>query len=318
MRGKSILVIVIAVSIFISGPTTIAVEPSFQGLGFLLPDWPLSNAIAVSADGSVVAGYSQIGDGYYEAFRWTESGGMVGIGDLPGGRFQSTAGDITADGSVIVGQSESTIHREAFRWMQAGGMVGLGDLPGGALDSCANGVSDDGSVVVGSGRSGPGYEAFRWTQTSGIVGLGDLPGGSFWSVANAVSGDGSVVVGRGSSSSGAEAFRWTESDGIVSLGGGEAKDITADGTVVVGTNYGVGAFRWTESGGMESLEGLSSATAVSGDGSVVVGSALWTESRGAVLIKDLLENEFGLDLTGWALHSAYGISEDGTTVVGNG
>ena len=34
---------------------------------------------------------------------------------------------ISADGSVVVGQSRD----QAFRWTQATGMVGLGDLPGG-------------------------------------------------------------------------------------------------------------------------------------------------------------------------------------------
>ena len=59
------------------------------GLGDLpLGDLPgvnfLSDAQAVSADGSVVVGGSSSG-GTLEAFRWTEGGGMVGLGLLPGG-----------------------------------------------------------------------------------------------------------------------------------------------------------------------------------------------------------------------------------------
>jgi probable HAF family extracellular repeat protein len=44
----------------------------------------------VSADGSVVVGYGNSDSGF-QAFRWTEDAGMVGLGDLPGGPFGSTA-----------------------------------------------------------------------------------------------------------------------------------------------------------------------------------------------------------------------------------
>jgi probable HAF family extracellular repeat protein len=74
---------------------------------------------------------------------------MVGLGDLPGGNFYSFAMDISADGSVVVGGSESGAGSEVFRWTNAEGMVGLGNLPGGD-NSYALGVSGDGSVVVGS------------------------------------------------------------------------------------------------------------------------------------------------------------------------
>ena len=68
-----------------------------------------------------------------EAFRWTQAGGMVSLGDLPGGAVQSTARGVNADGSVVIGDGTSASGTEAFRWTQAGGMVGLGDLPGGSF-----------------------------------------------------------------------------------------------------------------------------------------------------------------------------------------
>ena len=52
-------------------------------------------------------GYSDSASGN-EAFRWTSSGGMVGLGDLPGGGFSSDAFGVSYDGSVVVGQSSST------------------------------------------------------------------------------------------------------------------------------------------------------------------------------------------------------------------
>src|SRR5262245_37489475 len=48
--------------------------------------------------------------------------------------------------------------------------------------------------------------------------LGDLPGGQFASRANDVSADGSVIVGSSYSASGLEAFRWTSGGGMVGLG----------------------------------------------------------------------------------------------------
>ncbi len=37
-------------------------------------------------------------------------------------------GGLSADGSVVVGVSNSASGTEAFRWTAGGGMVGLGDL----------------------------------------------------------------------------------------------------------------------------------------------------------------------------------------------
>ena len=75
------------------------------GLGDL-PGASASAAFGTSADGSVVVGYS-IFVSSSEAFRWTSGGGMVGLGELPGGSFTSDAFSTSADGSVVVGGSES-------------------------------------------------------------------------------------------------------------------------------------------------------------------------------------------------------------------
>src|SRR5262245_25705618 len=65
-------------------PDTARASAAFMGIG------GVSSALDVSADGSVVVGVSDFGSGP-EAFRWTEAGGMVGLGDLPGGDFWSLA-----------------------------------------------------------------------------------------------------------------------------------------------------------------------------------------------------------------------------------
>lgn len=296
-------------SFAVSADGSVAVGSSFSGVGYnnqafrwtsggmvglgFLPGGINSFAFAVNANGSVVVGTSS-NAGVDEAFRWT-SGGMVGLGFLPGGTYSGARG-VSADGSVVVGTGDSTSvgGGEAFRWTSGGGMVGLGLLPGGTY-SDAFGVSADGAVVVGRGdstKAAGNDEAFRWTS-GGMVGLGFLPGGTY-SLAYAVSADGSVVVGVSNSANFSnEAFRWT-SAGMVGLGtlpgghGSQANAVNADGSVVVGASdspSGPQAFRWTTSTGMKSVQGLlvasgvnttgwklETATGVSADGTVIVGT----------------------------------------------
>ncbi|MCH7965585.1 MAG: hypothetical protein IH852_16800, partial [Bacteroidetes bacterium] len=314
-------------------------QASFEGLGDLPGGFFESTALGVSADGLVVVGVGNSANGD-EAFRW-ENNVMIGLGDLTGGVFQSRAIGVSADGSVVVGAGVSENGNEAFRWTVSGGMVGLGDLPGGNFSSSANDVSANGSVVVGKGTIFAEF-AVRWI--GGIIDtLGDLPGGQNSSVAFAVSADGSVVVGLGFSANGIEAFRWVN-DVMIPLGdlpGGtfqsRAYGVSADGSVVVGystsENGSFEAFRWENNvmiplGDLPGGQFFSIANSVSADGSVVVGQGntannggeafIWTASDSMRLLQDILVSKYGLDLNGWVLKTANGISEDGTVIVGIG
>ena len=152
-------------------------QASIQDLGdlrFIAYSKPSS----ISADGSVVVGWSFSASGQ-EAFRWTQGGGMVGLGDLPGGKYKSSASAVSADGLVVVGWSNSPSGREAFRWTREDGMVGLGDLPGGMFKSSATDVSADGSAVVGRSSPTHGGEAFLWTPAGGMRNLTDVLEGDF-------------------------------------------------------------------------------------------------------------------------------------------
>lgn len=191
------------------------------GLGDLADgkEWPFSEARAVSSNGEVVVGRGESENGL-EAFFWKDDH-MVGLGDLPGGSFNSEANGVSKDGLVVVGRGLSEDGLEAFLWTETEGMIGLGDLPGGDFSSQARAISDDGSVVVGGSQSMNGIEAFFWTESAGMIGLGDLPGGDFSSIAIGVSSNGSIVVGKSSTDEsfpfGHEAFIWTISDGMKSL-----------------------------------------------------------------------------------------------------
>lgn len=295
----------VALSLATAPIAALAAPPEFRGLGELAGGSVRSTATAVSADGSVVAGYSESENGT-EAFRWSLKTGMYGLGTLGGSPFMSNGRAISADGTLIFGDSvafdldPNTVAVEAFRWTKSaispdGFMESLGDLPGSIAFAHCNGCSADGSVAVGSGTSeasGSGSsEAFRIVGANPIEPLGDLPGGSFFSVATGVSADGSVVCGHSSSvlsgPSSAEMFRWTESDGMEALGdlpGGASNScalaISADGATIVGygsDSEGVQAVRWTAQTGIELLGDLpggfvsARANGVSGDGSVIVG-----------------------------------------------
>ncbi len=83
-------------------------------------------------------------------------------------------------------------------------------------------------------------------RASVFVGLGDLPGGQYFSRATDVSADGLTVVGFSETAHGSQAFRWTAGGGLVGLGNSNdlsmAWAISGDGSVVVGSrDYGVGA-----------------------------------------------------------------------------
>src|SRR5690606_28324950 len=78
-------------------------------------------ARAASYDGSVVVGYSSVGEGWIllpMAFRWSASAGMAALPLLNGGN-QSLAMDVSDDGRVIAGSATNGALAGAFhavRW----------------------------------------------------------------------------------------------------------------------------------------------------------------------------------------------------------
>lgn len=185
-------------------------DGSMVSLGFL-PGGDMSQAYAISADGSIIVGTGRNGSSYNEAFRWTSESGMVGLGFLPGG-FYSGANGVSADGTIIVGASDNASgNLAAFRWTNNGGMVDLGFLPG-TNESSASSVSADGSIIVGSSRMVGGSSpavAFLWDSTHGmrslqevLTDLGvDLTGWQLTGAAD-ISADGNTIAGFGWNPSG--------------------------------------------------------------------------------------------------------------------
>ena len=317
-------------------------QATFEGLGFLVESIDqYSLATGVSADGSIVTGTSASEyDGMVvgEAFRW-ENGEITGIGMLfppPGVTPYSRSNNISADGTTIVGYSTSFNSIpglfEAMRWTLNTGMEGLGDLTPSDYWSESLAVSDNGSVVVG--RSYMTGQAFRWEN-----GVMESLSVDYTAEAWGVSADGSIVVGTGFIDGTQQAFRWTQEDGMQGLGspiGGYsvAYNTSANGNIIVGYQFSssVEAFKWDEVTGMIGLGFLpggshSEAKSISANGDIIVGFSdsnlgsaafIWSEETGMQNLKELLENEYGLNLAGWSLFDATAVSADGKTIVGVG
>ena len=113
--------------------------------------------------------------------------------------------------------------------------------------------------------------------------------------------------------------------------GSIATSISDDGVTTVGTSGGVG-FRHTAGTGTEPLGSLPDSNGearplgISGDGSIIVGTAhagaddaafIWDEVEGMRALEQVL-SLLGVDLTGWDLKEATGVSDDGRKVVGWG
>jgi len=317
---------------------------SFQGLVHLTGG-SCSEATAVSADGSVVVGTSCTASGV-QAFRWTATGGIVGV-PIPEGLIKSWATDVSADGNFVVGygrKNDSVLYGyEGFRWYVSGNIDRIA-APG--VNITAVGISGDGSIVVGtSWGTGIEEEAFRWTAAEGLTRLAGLHSGEVRISVEAISADGLVVVGHRiyDGTPYRDCFHWTEGDTV----GFDAHTVNAtssDGSVVVGglDNHETQlfeAYRWTRETGLCLLGTClpnfhSRALGVSGDGSIVVGyvqnnsgfdeqkAFIWDEEHGMRLLQDVLEDDFGLDLSSWHLAEpwaswrATAVSDDGLTIVG--
>jgi probable HAF family extracellular repeat protein len=177
-----------------------------QDLGVLNPSgaYRASEAYGASGDGSVIAGYSTIGDeGTVRAIRWTSSGGLQNLGTLAGDTT-SWANGVSKDGTTVIGRSTNDGYvNHAIRWTEGAGMVGLGELAAG-YESDARGANADGSLIVGTAGVLAGNRAFIWSAAMGMVDLNaylsqkhfDL-GGVTFTDALTISADGSTILANG-------------------------------------------------------------------------------------------------------------------------
>lgn len=234
-------------------------------------------ASSVSADGAVIAGDGSTINGQ-RVFRW-KSGAFTEIGPSP--VFSSgytSSGIVSGDGLVIAGYNVTLLPcDEAFRWTESGGLV--------SARACMRprALNHDGSVIVGEATvsefpqalrltvqtleslscvdppAGPIDQTVRAVTPSGHMAVGYCGGGAMWAAGDppillhsafqpyGISGAGTVVVGQGGFTG--RAAIWDQFNGV--------RDLQS----VLESDFGLSTVGWT----------LSVATAISTDGSTIVG-----------------------------------------------
>jgi probable HAF family extracellular repeat protein len=127
-------------------------------------------AYGVSSNGLVIVGESKTLGGAVHAFKYTVSGGFTDLGTIEGSGA-SQASDASADGSVIVGNSDvpSLSAYHAFKYTDAGGMVDLGTL--GGTNSEATSVSANGAIIAGNSQvaGDAAWHPFIYTNSAMVL-----------------------------------------------------------------------------------------------------------------------------------------------------
>ena len=333
----------------------------FIGAGFGASD--------ISADGSVVVG-NTINDSLYQQGRWTSDTGFVLLGRATGPVFGTGAGapQVSYDGtrvsSTITGANDAYI--TAGIWTEGQGWQEVFPplLPSQMLLDSSYGsawaLSGDGSTLAGlywrdrQTFGGGSAHAFSWNETDGPTGLGGSMTADS-SRANGVNEDGSVVVGWERIDPGQwQPAVWVAGNKTILANthiSCEARAVNDDGTIVVGWSYDPAnamrvAAKWVWDGNawneellgilpntpIGPLGGWSYATAISGDGSVILGTNrfidngpfstqtgfIWTQATGMVDVLDLLDDN-GIELPdGFQIDGLTAVTPDGSKIVGFG
>jgi uncharacterized membrane protein len=160
---------------------TLLINSALEGITFIEGGPTLFGEPEISDNGKVVVGSFSTGEfDNGQPFRWTKETGVVYLGPLPDGKRTVSVRGVSADGSIIVGNSEvdvdNIIHlaggvvaaREPFIWDAAHGPRYLFDML-----KTEYGLSD---ALAGWGRLGNVYAVSGDGRT--IVGLGVNPDGN--------------------------------------------------------------------------------------------------------------------------------------------
>jgi probable HAF family extracellular repeat protein len=271
------------------------------GFDYYPDDAVVSEATAVSEDGSVVVGNAKFANDPNTslAYRWTSAG----VDYLPlaeGAVAPVKAADVSADGSVVVGNSlNATGDVRAWRW-QGASSVDLGPLL--SNGGSASRVSADGHVIVGDTQGGGNNRALRFTWDPLLTPLAQADFenlvplmGDATSFARGVSADGELVVGRSFAGSRSSAVRWDADGGTptplpeLSLNvSAQAFDVSEDGRVAVGLVVGL------------------------------AGSAVFWDANGIHSIQPVLVSLGVTAVASWELNDPGGVSRDGRVIAGDG
>jgi hypothetical protein len=315
----------LALMLMLASSTLKLEAASFQAIG--VPPCVRMSVYGVSANSVVVGGGGWDGD-----INWIWSAGVYStVSDVHVG-----IRNISDDGSVMIaGDTYLKLGNPIYKIVNGATQV----IPGFAQNTqtIVYSLSEDGSKIVGGTRS-----EVPWVYQNDSYTSLPLPAGYTYGRARAISSDGSVIAGGISGASVNNPVLWTNS-GIeilpnpLSMAYSGVSEISGDGSTVVGGSYNDFAAQqptlW-RNGAVETLPMLpgvtsSVATAVSFDGSLIFGNLLdasddnigafvWDEINSTRLLKDFLEDDYGLNLTGWNLLSVSATDASGNIITGYG
>jgi uncharacterized membrane protein len=251
-----------------SGGTVLYGGVGWYFLNFYLQACPPTGTCSSGPMGSKSTTFAVSAGGSGYVAQMTNTGNEVTFSPpfvLPGGYYDYVTG-INSDASVIVGQantcSPNNCRGTSFYWYN--GMICDFD-PAGTEAAAVYGVNEYGTVAVGQALGGQYEGPVRWNGLSRdhcavgtITNLGGLPGaGATAGQAFAVNESGGVIVGTTPDANGnSKAFRWTAYDGMQSI-----EQLLADSRT-----------------GFHGLSQLTTAIAVSDDGTVIAGNGIDSET----------------------------------------
>ncbi len=308
-----------------------------------------SDGVYVGGSATVVSKFGNFTRSFNSGVLWSLSGSQSFAGRYNDDIYVAS---LSGDGSVVVGSESnfgtiscscfgSYITREvwAYRYTRGGNFEEIDWLTSDDgvryINSRGIDVSKDGDTVLINGFDssvGDRAEPFLWNANGELRPLGQATittqqgptpvVHTLLTRGEAISANGSTVVGSAQSTiqdyyetglNGTWPVLWREQSGWIDLGrlkttagetfiGGIARHVSGDGSIVVGS---------------ASLESLNADSSVSPTNNINA-PFLWDEARGMRDLADVLQLDYGLDLSGWTLNEATGISDDGSTIIGNG
>jgi uncharacterized membrane protein len=250
-------------------------------------------AFGISGDGSIIVGKTSAQGG--RSCRWVGPSHTLFLM-----QYSATIRSISADGQYIAGQNGLCASRGPTT-------QGMSTFQSSCYISDSLGIDANGSTVVGFSRTQFTYrEPFVWTESTG-VGVLPIPAGTLGDCeATCVTGSGSTAFGFAVTGSGKTAVRWSLPATVVALGNVSSHQesaitaCAADGSVAVGYGIEGGIQRatvWTERYGMQDLFRMlaacgldtsgwehTTAVAVSGDGTTIVGNGIFVGRERAFIV----------------------------------
>ena len=256
---------------------------------------PAGQGLGISGDGSVV-----VGNFAGQAYRWSQTDGIIPLGALSTTMPYSGARAVSGDGIRVYGQTNDPQGTTGYVWTAAGGMISMGKMPGPySRATSPHSANWDGSVVVGSAEvtGTPSRIAVVWSD--GLLTALPAPSGSI------IYSDAYDISGRFISGSATLAGPWPyQTHAVVwDLHGEFTPRILA-----------------SPEGARQTIADAISANGTVAGGQSIIGNeahaVLWDQMGNLHYLSEQL-HAAGLETEGWQFLGVTGISDDGRTLVGN-